>query len=172
MVSKITRGWISFLYLFQLNNIMQQIEFRSRLWIHLSFFYFNWSISSVQLLSHVWLFVTPWTSPGQNTVVGSFSLLQRIFPNQGSNPGLLNYRRILYQLSHRGSPRILEWVAYPFSSGSFWRMNRTGVSCITGWFFSNWAIREALPYSLLHKKHEISFDFHYQSNSYFYKLIL
>ena len=39
-------------------------------------------------------------------------------PSQGSNPGLLHCRQILYQLSHKGSPRILEWVAYPFSSGS------------------------------------------------------
>ena len=31
-----------------------------------------------------------------------------------SNPGLLQCRQILYQLSHQGSPRILEWVAYPF----------------------------------------------------------
>ena len=41
-----------------------------------------------------------------------------IFPTQGSNPGLPHCRRILYQLSHKGSPRILEWVAYPFSSCS------------------------------------------------------
>ena len=45
----------------------------------------------------------------------SGSLLQRIFPTQGWNPGLLHCRWILYQLSHKGSPRILEWVAYPFS---------------------------------------------------------
>jgi len=50
--------------------------------------------------------------------VGSLSLLQGIFPKQGSNPGLLHYRQILYQLSHQGSPRILDWVAYPFSIGS------------------------------------------------------
>ena len=37
----------------------------------------------------------------------------RIFPTQGSNPGLPHCRQILYQLSHKGSPRILEWVAYP-----------------------------------------------------------
>ena len=54
---------------------------------------------------------SPWNSPGQNTGVGSLSLLQGIFPTQGSNPGLLHCRRILYQLSHQGSPRILEWVA-------------------------------------------------------------
>jgi len=33
------------------------------------------------------------------------SLLQGIFPTQGSNPGLPHCRRILYQLSHKGSPR-------------------------------------------------------------------
>ena len=58
---------------------------------------------------------SPWNSPGQNTGVGSLSLLQGIFPTHGSNPGLLHCRWILYQLSHKGSPRILEWVAYPFS---------------------------------------------------------
>ena len=52
----------------------------------------------------------PWNSPGQNTGVGSLSLLQRIFPTQGSNPGLLHCRQILYQMSHKGSQRILEWV--------------------------------------------------------------
>ena len=31
---------------------------------------------------------SPWNSPGQNTGMGSLSLLQRILPTQGSNPGL------------------------------------------------------------------------------------
>ena len=63
---------------------------------------------SVKSLSCVWLFVTPWTtarqaplwnSPGKNTEVGSHSLLQGIFPTEGSNPGLLHCRQILYHLS-------------------------------------------------------------------------
>ena len=58
---------------------------------------------------------SPWNSPGQNTGVGSLSLLQGIFPTQGWNPGLLHCRWILYQLSHKGTPRTLEWVACPFS---------------------------------------------------------
>ena len=66
----------------------------------------------------LWPHGHPWNSPGQNTGLGSLSLLQGIFPTQGSNPGLLHLGWILYQLSHKGSPRILEWVAYPFSSGS------------------------------------------------------
>jgi len=69
---------------------------------------------------------SPWNSPGQNTGMGSLSLLQEIFPTQGSNPGLLHCRRILYQLSHKRSPRILEWVAYLFSRGSSRPRNQTG----------------------------------------------
>ena len=135
-------------------------------------------------LSPVRLFVTPWTicpwtTPGQNTRVGSHSLLQRIFPTQELNPGLLHCHssvlawripgtaepgglpsmgshRVGYdwsdltaaaaapalqadfcQLSHKGSPRILEWVAHFFSSRSSWLRNWTGVSCIAGGFFTN-----------------------------------
>ena len=40
--------------------------------------------------------------------MGSLSLLQRIFPTQGSNPGLPHCRRILYQRRHKGSPRIFK----------------------------------------------------------------
>ena len=61
---------------------------------------------------------TPWNSPGQNTGVGSCFLLQGIFPTQESNPGLPHRGRILYQLSHKGSPRIPEWVACPYSRGN------------------------------------------------------
>ena len=46
---------------------------------------------------------SPWTSPGQNTGMGSRSLLQGIFPIQGSNPCLPHCRQILYQLSHKGN---------------------------------------------------------------------
>ena len=84
--------------------------------------------------------------PGQNTGVGSLFLLQGIFPTQGSNPGCPHCRQILYQLSHKGSPRIKEWVAYLFSPGSSQPRNWTRVSCTAGRFFTNWAIREALVY--------------------------
>ena len=49
---------------------------------------------------------SPRNSPGQDTGVGSHSLLQGIFPTQGSNPGLPHCRRILYWLSHQESPKI------------------------------------------------------------------
>ena len=71
-----------------------------------------------QSLSHVRFFATPWTeatrllsvhedSPGKNPGVGCHAFLQRIFPTQRLNPGLLHCRRILYCLNHQGSPRIL-----------------------------------------------------------------
>jgi len=57
-------------------------------------------------------------SPGQNTGVGCHALFQGLFPTQKLNPGLLLCRLILYHLSHQGSPRILEWIANPYSRGS------------------------------------------------------
>ena len=92
---------------------------------------------------------SPWNSPGQHTGVGSLSLLQGIFPTQGLSPGLLHCRWILYQSSHKGSPGILAWVAYAFSSRYSQPRYWTGVSCIAGGFFTNWAIREALLDSLV-----------------------
>ena len=68
--------------------------------------------------------------PRKNTGVGCHALFQGIFPTQGSNPGLPHCRQILYQLSHKGSLRIMEWVAISFSSGSSRPRNQTGVSCI------------------------------------------
>ena len=53
-------------------------------------------------------------SPGQNTGVGILSLLQGIFPTQGSNPGLPHCRWILYQLSHKGTSASLMSTIRPF----------------------------------------------------------
>ena len=105
-------------------------------------------IWKVKVAHCVWLSVTPLTIQFMelsrpDTGVGSLFLLQGIFQTQGSNPGLSNCRWIVYQLSHKGSPRIIEWVAYPFSSRSFWPRNPIRVSCIIGGFFTNRAIRKA-----------------------------
>ena len=86
------------------------------------------SLSRVSLQTHGPY--SPWNSPGQNTGVGSLSLLQGIFPTQGSNPGLPYCRGILDQLSHQEGPRILEWVAFPFSRGSSQPRDWTQVSRI------------------------------------------
>ena len=86
-------------------------------------------------------------SPSKHTGMGCHTLLQGIFPTQGSDPGLPHCKWILYYPSHQGSPRIPEWAAYPFSRGPFWPRDRTGVSCIAGGFFTSWATKEA-QYSL------------------------
>ena len=103
-------------------------------------------------LSHVWHFATPWTVARQPPLsmgvsrpepwTGSPCPPPGDLP-KGSNPGLPHFRRILYHLRHQGSPRVLEWVAYPFSRKSSQPRNQTGVSCITGGFFTSWATREA-----------------------------
>ena len=85
-------------------------------------------------------------SPGKDTGVGCHALLQGIFPTQGSNPGLLHCRQILYHLSHQGGPRILEWIAMPSSRGSSQPRDQTQVSCIAGGFFTIWASRELKEY--------------------------
>ena len=46
-------------------------------------------------------FLCPWDSPGKNNGVNCYSFLQRIFLTQGSNPGFLHCRQILYHLSYR-----------------------------------------------------------------------
>ena len=75
-------------------------------------------------LSHVRLSVTPWTIQtveylGQNAGVSSRFLLQRIFPTQGLNPGLLHCRQILYYLSHQRSP-ILKHITAAFWRHFYW----------------------------------------------------
>ena len=85
----------------------------------------------------------PWGFSRQEYWSGCHALLQGIFQTQGLNPSLLHWRWILYRLSHQGSSRILEWVAYPFSRGSSQPRNQTRVSLIASKFFTSWATREA-----------------------------
>ena len=70
----------------------------------------KWSESCSLVSDSLWPrgLYSPWNSPGQNTGVGNCSLLQGIFPTQGSNPGLPHRRWILYQLSHNTFPLIVQ----------------------------------------------------------------
>ena len=61
-----------------------------------------------------------WNSLGKNTGVDSHSLLQEIFPTQGSNPGLPHFRQILYSLSHQGSPTHHQYWRYKRCSFNPW----------------------------------------------------
>ena len=81
---------------------------------------------------------SPWNSPGQNTGVGSLSLLQGIFPTQGSNPGLLHCRQILHQLSYQGS--LLQLVLWCQSIHSLTHSFTHSLthSCIHSLFLTAW----------------------------------
>ena len=64
----------------------------------------NWESESHSVVSDSFRphgLYSPWNSPGQNTGVGSLSLLQGTFLTQGLNPGLLHCRQILYHLSYQ-----------------------------------------------------------------------
>ena len=81
-------------------------------WLHKSMHVLKWHRTNHESESHSVVFnslwthglYSPWNSPGQNTGVGSHSLLQGIFPTQELNQDLLYCRQILYQLSYQGSP--------------------------------------------------------------------
>ena len=66
----------------------------------------------------------PWNSSGKNTGLGCHSLLQGIFLTQGSNPGLLHCRQILYHLSNQESPMSRRII--PIILGTGWRFPGTG----------------------------------------------
>ena len=86
-----------------------------------------WTIQSMEFSKPKYWSGWPFLSPGD-------------LPNPGIKPRSPALQADSLQLS-----LSLEWVAYPFSSGSSWPRNWTGVSCIAGRFFTNWAMREA-PY--------------------------
>ena len=122
-------------------------------------------------LSHVPRFVTPWTAARKALLsmgilqarileVSCHALLQGTSPTQGSYPSLPHCRWILYQLSHQGSPRTLEWVVYPFSRGTSWSRSWTrspalqADSFLTVWistncgkFLKRWEDQTTLPAS-------------------------
>ena len=100
-----------------------------------------------------------WNSPGKNTGAGSHSLLQRIFLTQGSNPGLLQCRQILYHLSHQEKPniiypviQILKKANVPFLLVHSGQLNYFCfcLTCILSWPFpSPWASGRAVNHVVL-----------------------
>ena len=125
-------------------TVPQAVEFSSSL--------LNMYVLLCLIAQCVWLFAIPWSvahkaplavgcSPGQNTGVGCQALLQGIFLTQGSNPGLLHCRQILYCLSHQGSPNWgkesgLVWGSLMMGSNreSLWPSNLSIVSKCLFWY--------------------------------------
>ena len=66
------------------------------------------------------------------------------FPNPGIEPRSFTLWADSLPSEPPGKPRILEWVAYPFSRGTSQPRNQTRVSCIAGRFFTSWATKEFL----------------------------
>ena len=92
------------------NIIYALLEESSIYWGKFFFLTYCWDLSSLKwsesrsVISYsLWPhgLYSPWNAPGQNTGKGSHSLLQWIFPTQGSNPGLPHCSRIIYQLSYQ-----------------------------------------------------------------------
>ena len=81
----------------------------------------KWSDSCSVMSKCLWPhgLYSPWNSSGQNTGVGSLSLLRGIFPTQGWNPGLPHCRQILYQLSHKGS-----WYLETKGENNIWKSKK------------------------------------------------
>ena len=79
---------------------------------------------------------SPWNSPGQNTGGGSLSLLQGIFPTQGSNPGPPHCRQILYQPSYQAAPTKL-WQSM-FWGGVQFLKALVSLAWILPWKERNW----------------------------------
>ena len=82
--------------------------------------------------------------PGKlkNTGVGAYIFFRRSSQPRNWTGVSCIAGGFFYQLSHKGSPQILEWVSYPFSSNFSQSRNWTGVSCIVGRFIISWATRE------------------------------
>ena len=94
---------------------------------------------------------SPWNSPGQNTGVGSPSLLQGIFPTQGWNLGLLHFRIFSTSWATREAQEYWSgWLQHIFPSPAY--LPDPEMKLEAGRFFTNWATREALIYFQLEKK--------------------
>ena len=114
-------------------------------------------------LSRVWLFATPWTIQSMGfSRPEHWSWVAIPFSRGSSQPRDWTLQAdSFYQLSQKGSPRILKWVAYPFSSRSSRPRNWSRVSCISGRVFTSWATREAHTETQSYKKSQKWLSTHY-----------
>ena len=101
---------------------------------------------------------SPWDSPGQNTGVGGLSLLQGIFPTQGSNPGLPTLQVDSLPAEPPGKPKITGVGSLSLPGESYQPRNRTGVCCIAGRFFTSWATSEGQRKLWLSKKKKMLWE--------------
>ena len=108
---------------------------------------------------------SPWTFSGKNTGVGCLSLLQGIFPTQGSNPGLPHCRQILYQLSHKGNP--VNTLNLNLKNISHWILSETGKRMIKKSSHKN--KNAEVRRILMSSKKLFSFYFSFRADSFTFK---
>ena len=125
-------------------------------WDTIKIFLFIWN--PIPFLSEIPWFLCPWGFSRQEYWNGLPCPPSGIKPNPGIKPKcFLHCRQSLYHLSHQGTPRILEWVTYPFSRANSWPRNQTGIFCTVSGLFISWAIQKALriqtlePFKLVFK---------------------
>ena len=131
----------------QIGNIVETLRYKGESGTKLSSRTPRGGKTKWKSLIHVQLFVTPWTIQSLEFSRPEYWSGQPI-PSPGDLPYLgiklgspaLKADSLPTEL--QGKPRILEWIAYPFSRGSSLPKNQTGVSCIAGRFFTIWATRE------------------------------
>ena len=121
--------------------------------MHVCTFVIILSTVCAQSFSHVQLFETPWTIAHQAILSMEFSRQEYWsglpcpppgdLPNPGIEPRSPTLQVDSLLSEPPGSPRILEWRAYPFFRGSSWPRNWVGFFCIAGGSFISWATREA-----------------------------
>ena len=105
-------------------------------------------VKNLPAMRETWLWYLGWEDPlEKGTATDSSSGVENSMDcistgSQSVGHDWKTFTLLLSQLSHKGSPRILEWVAYLFSSRSSWPRNYYSISCIVGGFFTTWAIRE------------------------------
>ena len=129
-----------------------------------------WTIQSMEFSRPEYWSRYPFPSLGDLPNPGiefrSPALHENSLPVYLPNPGIEPRSRALevgsLPAEPQGKPRTLEWVSMPFSSRSSRPRSRTGVSCIAGGFFTNWAIREAQRMNV-----PSSFSFSYKFNQFF-----
>ena len=110
-------------YYFGLKLLLSFIRYPSHFYCHSSLIVWSGESESCSVVSNcLWhhRLYSPWNSPGQNTGVGSLSILQGIFPTQGLNLSLLDCRWILHQLSHKVCVWSGKFYGYFDKTSNWW----------------------------------------------------
>ena len=119
------------------------LQFGFYIWIFFYIWKFFIQISTLSIKKTPWDWSLPGSSVHGDSLGKNIGVGCHILPNPGIEPRshILQEDSLLSEPPKK--PWILEWIAYPFSRGSSWPRNRTGISYIAGRFFTSRATRES-----------------------------